>query len=264
MIRKGNRVCRFLICAGSATLMLFVLPSIGSKRLQLNMQARTYQNIHDCDIDGSFADLEQCPSESIICQYKEKYDVTLTLRGGVYWEIISGKYVNEEYGYKVDLPIGLEALCTPNPMPAHGFFIDVEGRLLPPSGENDDHGGFSWANWNDGVYVEAYYNALFYESADDEVEQDLEFYKKNHPTDLRVLSRGHTRLLGVKASSYSVWFVDSRTGEPMFDEQLTAIRKDLGIIYCLGLIVSADSYQHQKEVLRTIRRGFRFIEPDSE
>src|SRR6185369_1033695 len=120
MIPTAKRICRFLICAGSATLVLFVIPSIGSKSPQSNTQARVDQNTDDCDIDGSFADLKHCPSESIICQYREKYNVTLTLRGGVYWQVLSDQYLNEQYGYTVDIPIGLEALCTPTPMAWHG------------------------------------------------------------------------------------------------------------------------------------------------
>jgi hypothetical protein len=196
VIRTAKKTCRLLVWAVSAMLVLLVLPSIGSKRLRSNTQAVTDQNNHDCDIEGGFADLKSCPSESIICQYKEKYDETLLFRGGVYWLVISGLYVSEEYGYKVDIPIGVEALCTPTPMPWHGFFIDVEGVLKPPSGQDDDRGGFSWANWNVGVSVEAYYNALFCESADDEVEEHLKFFEEKHPNDLRVLSRGHTTLRG--------------------------------------------------------------------
>jgi len=86
MIPTAKRICRFLICAGSATLVLFVIPSIGSKSPQSNTQARVNQNANDCDIDCSFADLEHSPSESVSCQYKEEYDETLTLQGGVYWQ----------------------------------------------------------------------------------------------------------------------------------------------------------------------------------
>ena len=74
----------------------------------------------DCDINGSVEDLEECSPETVIAQYKEE-GVDVVLRGGAYWEVITGEYVNERYRYKVVLPEGMEALCAPAPAPFHGF-----------------------------------------------------------------------------------------------------------------------------------------------
>ena len=216
----------------------------------------------NCDIDGSWKGIEDCSAETIIAQYKDRYDLTVVLGGGVYWQVVSGQYVNDQYGYTVDIPDGVEALCTPPPMPWHGFFVDVAKELELPANTNENHGGFVWANWNAGVHVEAYYNSLEYGSAEEAVEARLGDYKEDHADDLIILIHERTKLRRVPASRYLVQFVDVKSGEAIVAEGVIAIRGDEGIIYSIGLTTTALRYSQDEKVLRTLLNGLRFTRPE--
>jgi hypothetical protein len=252
------------LCIAGATLVVCAGQSSrpSTRPLPSSQQLDTTQAEHDCDIDGSWKALEDCPSETIIGQYKDKYDLTVVLRGGVYWQVVSGQYVNEQYGYTVSIPDGVEALCTPPPMPWHGFFVDVANLLEPPIDASANHGGFSWANWNAGVFVEAYYNSLEYASADEAAEASLDYYKKNHPADLVILNHEHTKLRRVPATRYVVQFVDAESGETMIADELVAIRGSEGMIYNIGLTTTAARYSQDEMALKAIQKGLRFTQPE--
>lgn len=258
-ILRGTLLCvasaALTICAGQSS-----TPS--PRPLPTSQEPETRQADHDCDIDGSWKSIEDCPSETIIGQYKDEYDLTVVLRGGVYWQVVSGQYANEQYGYTVNIPNGVEALCTPAPMPWHGFFIDVANELKPPADASEDHGGFSWANWNAGVFVEAYYNSGEYASADDAADANLGYYKKDHPDDLVILNHEHTKLRRVPATRVVVQFVDAESGETMIADEVVAIRSDEGIIYNFGLTTTAARYNQDEMALRAILKGLRFTQPE--
>ena len=249
--------------AGGALVFLNSQSSTRSATPQpISQEAETKQVSQDCDIDGSVKALEDCPSETIIAQYREKYDLTVVLRGGVYWLLVSGQYVNENYGYVVNLPDGIEALCTPPPNSWHGFFIDVASELKPAADTGENHGGFSWDNWNAGVSVDASYNTLEYASADDSADASLGYYRKEHPADLMILDRERTTLRRLPASRYLIQFEDAESGETMIAEQVVAIRSELGIVYSIGLTTTAARYSEDQKVLSQILKRFRFTRPE--
>jgi hypothetical protein len=249
-----------LLLAVGATLVVFgSQTSARSKSLQpISQEPETKQAKHDCDIDTN-SKLEDCPADTIIDQYREKYDLTVVLRGGDYWQVVSGEYVNETYGYRVILPDGVEGLCTPAPMPWHGFFIDVANELRPPAEGEENRGGLSWANRNAEVYVEAHYNAVFYATAGDAANASLNYYKEKHPADLVILSHKRTTLRRLPAVRYVVQFVDADSGETMISEEIVAMREydDMGIIYNIGLTTTAVRYSEDQKVLRQILKEWR-------
>jgi len=226
-----------------------------------SQEPQTRQAKQDCDIDTNVK-LEDCPADTIIGQYREKYDLTIVVRGGVYLQVVSGEYLNENYGYRVILPDDVEGLCTPAPMPWHGFFIDVANELRPPADAGENGGGLSWANLNAEVYVEGHYNATFYASADDAVNYSLNYYKEKHPADLVILNRERTTLRRLPAIRYRVQFVDADSGETIISEEIVALREydDMGIIYTIGLTTTAGRYSEDEKVLRQILRGFKYIQ----
>jgi hypothetical protein len=261
--RSANLRMALLSVAGTALVVFGSQSSTRSPHVQaISQEPEAKQANQDCDIDSSLTSLDGCPAETIIAQYKERYDLTVVLRGGVYWQVVSGQYVNDKYGYTIDLPDGIEALCTPLPMPWHGFFVDVANELKPPSDASENRGGFSWANWNAGVYVEACYNVLEYASADDAANASLGYYKKDHPVDLIILNHESTTLRRLPASRYLVQFLDARSGETMIAEEVVAIRAEEGIVYTIGLTTTAARYSQDEKVVRQILRGMRFTKPE--
>jgi hypothetical protein len=224
----------------------------------LSQEAETKQAKQDCDIDTN-PFLEGCPSETIIAQYREKYDLTVVVRGGVYWQVVSGEYVNEQYGYRVILPDGVEGLCTPAPMPWHGFLVDVANELTPPADAEENRKAFSWAGLKSEVYVDGWYNAVFYASADDAAKATLDDYKHEYPTDLIILNHQRTTLRRLPASHYLIQFVDAKSGETMIHEEVVALREgEQGIVYSIGLRTTAARYSQDEKILKAILKGFRF------
>lgn len=212
----------------------------------------------DCNINGSFKSLEDCPAETIIEQYKREYDVPLVLRGGVYWEVITGEYVNEQYGYKVALPDGIGALCSPPPMPWHGFFIDVAGELKPPANESENHGGFVWANWDVGLSVEAYYNVMSYKSVDEDARSTLKSLKKD-AKDVIVLQWRYTRLQGMPAIHTVIQYTNPATHDTCVSDNIAALRREDGdgIMYELNLTTLASRYREDAKLFRQIRKSWK-------
>src|SRR5438128_2307553 len=173
----------------------------------------------DCDIDSaSMKQLEECPPEASIAEYKQE-GVDLVRRGGAYWEVITGEYVNELYGYKVLLPEGVEALCSPPPAPWHGFFIDVANKLPPDPDDCQGNGFFSYYNWDVGISVSGSYNAAEYASVDELVALSLESYQE-HASDAVVVKETRTRLRGIPAVHYVVRFSDPNSGEPVVSDNI--------------------------------------------
>ena len=208
----------------------------------------------DCNIDsGSMKDLEECPAEVIISQYKAE-GVDLVRRGGAYWEVITGEYVNEQYGYKVLLPEGVEAFCSPPPAPWHGFFIDVANELPPDLDDCQGNDFFSYYNWDVGISVSGSYNSAEYESVDELVALSLESYQK-HASDAVVVEETHTRLRGVPAIHYVVHYTDPKSGEPMVSDSIAAIGR--GNVYEIGLTTPASRYAEDKILLRKVIKGWR-------
>jgi hypothetical protein len=266
-MRRTNRssILRVvLLVAAGATLVVFgSQPSARSKTLQpISQEPEPKQAKRDCDIDTN-SRLEDCPADTIIAQYREKYDLTVVLRGGVYWQLISGEYVNEKYGYRVMLPDGVEGLCTPPPMSWHGFFVDMSNEVEPPAGASENQGGHSSTNWDAVVSVEAYYNGMSYASADDLTNHILGCYEKDYPADLTILNHERTTLRRLPASRYRVQFVDAKSGETTIEEEVVAIRGGKeGIIYSIFLTTTAARYSEDQNILKQILQGLRFTKPE--
>jgi hypothetical protein len=198
--------------------------------------------------------LEDCPPEVIIAQYK-KEGVDLVLRGGAYWEVITGQYVNEQDGYTVMLPEGVEALCSPPPAPWHGFFIDVANELPPDAEGSQSHGGFAYYNWDVGITVTGYYNAAEYTSVQELVDFNLKSYYE-HAAAVVVTENSPTRLRRIPAIHYVVHFYDPKSGEPMISDDIAAIRSG-SVVYEIGLTAPASRYIHEVGALKEVIKGWR-------
>lgn len=228
--------------------------AVGTGQDSQASSADRHQNL-DCSIDsGSMKDLEDCPAEVIIAQYKQE-GVNLVRRGGAYWEVITGEYVNERYEYKVLLPEGVEALCSPPPAPWHGFFIDVANELPPEPDDCQGGGSFSYYNWDVGISVSGSYNAAEIASVDELVGSILDSYRE-HVSDA-IIEETHTRLRGIPAIHYVVYFSDPKSGEPMVSDNIAAIGR--GNVYEIGLTTAASRYPEDKTVLRKVTKSWRLL-----
>jgi hypothetical protein len=212
----------------------------------------------DCDIDGPRKALEECPEGEVIRQYREEYDLTVVRRGGVYWEVISGEYVNDTYGYRVVLPEGIVGLCAPAPAPWHGFLIDLGDELSQPSNADANSVGLSWLDLEVGLWFDGSYNAAFYDSVDEAADAGLTYLKAEHPDDLIILEREHTTFNQLPAIHSCIQFRSTKTGETLITDETMVLRQydDMGIIYTVNLTSRASRYREDEAVLKRILEGW--------
>jgi hypothetical protein len=229
-------------------------PELTSQQSPVTSDQTDRDQTTNCDIDGPVEHLKACPPETIIAQYKEQ-GVDVVLRGGAYWELITGKYVNEHYRYEIVLPEGVEALCAPAPAPWHGFFIDLAHKLTPPGDPSQSDGSFSLDDWDVSLWVDGSYNAAFFASVDDLVATRFEGYYEQ-ASDAVVVEEAHTRLRRIPAIRYVVHFSDPKTGEPMISDNIAAIRRGW-FTYEICLTTTASRYAEDATVLEQIIKGWR-------
>jgi hypothetical protein len=223
---------------------------------QANHENERDRAIDDCDIDGSVKEMEHCPSEEIIRQYRERYGLTAVMRGGTHWEAVSAQYTNPTYGYRVALPQAIVALSSLPPAPQHGFLIDVGEEMLQPSNAN---AGRSWLELEVGLWVDGSYNATFYDSVEEAANASLTYLKAEHPDDLIILRWKHTTLRGLPAIHSRIQFRSSKSGETLITDETVALREyDVtGIIYTVTLTSYAAGYRADLAVLKRILEGWR-------
>lgn len=214
------------------------------------------QATHDCDIDGSVKELEHCPSEEIIRQYRERYGLTAVMRGGIHWETVSDQYTHPTYGYTVALPQGIDALTSLPPSPQHGFLIDLGEEMSRPSNAS---AGRSWLELEVGLWVEGSYNATFHDSVEEAANASLRYLKTEHPDDPIILTWEHTTLNGLPAIHSCVQFRSSKSGETLITDETVALRDydATGIIYTVTLISHASRYGADLAVVKRILEGWR-------
>ena len=221
-------------------------------------QRESDQATHDCDIDGSVKELEHCPSEVIIKQYRERYGLNAVMRAGIHWEAISDRYTNSKYGYRVSLPQGIVALTSLPPAPQHGFLIDVEHELSERSSAGESNSGRSWLDMEAGLWVDGSYNATFYESVDEAADAHLGYLRKEHPDDLIILKWEHTTFNQFTAIHYCIQFRSSKSDETLIKDETIALRDydETGIIYTIDLTSRASRYRDDQAVLKRILEGW--------
>jgi len=250
-----------LLCLAGAGLVVFTGQSFThSTSLQQISQELEKSAKQECDVDGPLDALEDCPPETIIAQYREKYDLTVVLREGLYWLSFSDEYVNETYGYRVILPDGVEGLSVLPPAPCHGFFIDVANELSRSQDARENRRDF-WAALRIRLDVDASYNSADYACADDAADASLG-YKEDHAADLVILNYERTTLRKVPAIRYLIQFQDARSGESTIVEEVIAIRAEDGIVFSIGLTTTPARYSEDRKVFKQILKGVRFTKPD--
>jgi hypothetical protein len=163
---------------------------------------------------------------------------------GLYCEIKSGEYVNDNYGFRVVVPEGLRGLTDVPPHPHHGFFIRLAQK-------NEAR-----------IWINATYNAAVYETLDEAVISELKASESIFP-DFEVRQRKPTRLQDIPAARLLAQYRDKDSGIDMISEQIIALKKageeDLGIIYRLALETPPSRYKTDRKIFRQIINSWRIV-----
>jgi len=151
-------------------------------------------------------------------------------------------YSNFNYAYSITIPkeyIGYRSGC---PNPNHGFGIDLDS--------------FS----QNYIYVDASYNALFWESFDDAINAYLQYLKNDKQiTSVKLFQKKNIKLGGLPAVSFIIHY--EKSGISMINETLLAFRKEnsnIDIVYTLGLITTKSQYLDNKVILNKLQFSWKF------
>ncbi|HEV8370234.1 MAG TPA: hypothetical protein VGQ39_19940 [Pyrinomonadaceae bacterium] len=156
------------------------------------------------------------------------------------WKYEKGLYSNDEYGYSLRIPDPFIAYRSPEPMPNHGFAIDLSKR--------DDA----------TVWVDGMYNALEWASLNQAARANLEYLHDPEVTDIRMVQCKYIRLSRLRAVRIVAAY--KRTGISMIEDEIIAIRKERDIVYTLKLRTTVARYSEDVKVLDRLHRTFN-LEP---
>ncbi|MFY9225071.1 MAG: hypothetical protein WAQ98_20520 [Blastocatellia bacterium] len=147
-----------------------------------------------------------------------------------------GIYSNYDYAYSVIIPEEYTGYRSGCPNPNHGFGIDLDSV-------SQDH-----------IYVDASYNASFWESFDDAINSSLRYLKDDQQiTNVKLFQKKEVKLGNLPAVNFVIHY--QKSGIPMVTEILLAFRKensDSDIVYTLGLISTKSQYTHNRPILNKL------------
>jgi hypothetical protein len=168
---------------------------------------------------------------------------------GLYCEIKSAEYSNYQYGFRVELPQGLQGLTSVPPHPHHGFFVRLarkpEARIT--------------------VYGE--FNTALYESLDEVVAVEMSGVKQR-TANFEIITRAVTKLQDIPAVRLVAQYTNENLDETMVSEQLIALRReaedDFGIIYSFRLDTPKSRYNADRKIFKKIIKSWRRYSDSSE
>jgi hypothetical protein len=153
-----------------------------------------------------------------------------------------GRYVNHQYGFSVRIPKGLQATCSPRPMPQHGFTIDLSRK----------------ANVDAYVTVFTGYDALLQRTLNGAVAAKL---KDNDPS-VVLLSKENIRLGNLPAVRIVSKFKDKSGIEKIADEVIAykpVPKDDAPIIYELTLSSPVSHYKRDRLIFNQVITSWRAV-----
>ena len=152
-----------------------------------------------------------------------------------------GRYLNEVYGYSIEIPKGLRGEGVSPPAPNHGVTIILseqpEARI-----------------WTDGSF-----NSLFWSSLDEAVADRIEG-NRNVVSQVEVIKRSNTRLHDLNAVHLTLRHKDRGASEFVVEDVVLALRDtkdEVGIVYSISLTTVESRYNRDKEVFDEIVRSWR-------
>jgi hypothetical protein len=168
---------------------------------------------------------------------------------GLYCGINSADYANYQYGFRVQLPQGLQGLTSVPPHPQHGFFIRLARK---PESRITVHGEF---------------NSSLYESLDEVVAVELSAIKQL-TANYEITSRTATKLQEIPAVQLVAHYNRENSDETIVSEQLIALRReaedDFGVIYIIRLETPKSRYKSDRKIFRKIINSWRIYSDTSQ
>jgi hypothetical protein len=153
------------------------------------------------------------------------------------WAHEQGLYSNYEYGYSVIIPDGLTAYRSPAPMPQHGVGIDLF---------KEDEAQ---------VWINGTYDSLEWGSLKEAAKENVKYLKDDNVSDIKVMRKTYGRLSSLRA--FRIVAAYRKSGVPLIEDEIIAIRKERDIVYTLQLKTTAARYSEDVKVLNQLQRTFR-------
>lgn len=151
------------------------------------------------------------------------------------------RYVNEGYGYSVEIPKGLIGTGSSSPAPNHGISITLseqpEARI-----------------WTDGSF-----NSQFWSTLDEAAAAHVEG-SKDEASQVEVVRRSATHLHDLTATRITLRRKDSGSSEAIIEDVILALRDtkgEVGIVYTVSLITTEARYNQDKEVFNQVLHSWR-------
>ncbi len=165
-------------------------------------------------------------------------------------ELVSGEYINYQYGYSLKIPEEMQAMQSPPPAPNHGFVarLRVDADAV--------------------IYVDGSYNSTELNSLDEAADENIKYLKEEHGESVVLLKRYAMRLGKSTAIRYVAQFTDSQTGATMIEDEVVSLRKyssdddEFGIIYSVSLRSPIYSYEASKPTFEKVLKRWRELELD--
>lgn len=163
------------------------------------------------------------------------WSATISARADV---IIRGRYVNCDYEYLVDIPIGLVAHGDSPPSPNHGFGVNLihsaSDAPLPDV-----------ANLRRYLYIDASYDSLEQRLPEVVAGEDIREIRRDFPSASMVLK--HVRFGGVSAVRYKIEYAN------YIQESAVAMRR--GVTFLVRLKTTRTAYVRDLSTFEGILRG---------
>lgn len=155
------------------------------------------------------------------------------------------RYVNEGYGYSIEIPKGLIGKGSSPPAPNHGVSIVLseqpEARI-----------------WTDGSFNSQFWSTLD-EAATAHVEGGM-----NGVSQAEVIERSDTRLNDLPATRITLRRKDRGSSEAVIEDVILALRStkdEVGLVYSIGLTSTQSRYNQDKEVFDQVVQSWRAQQP---
>lgn len=163
-------------------------------------------------------------------------------------ELVSGEYINYQYGYRVEITEEMQAMMSPPPAPNHGFVA----RLTSDA--------------DAVIYVDGSYNSAGLSSVAEAADDKVKYRKETYGESVVLLKRRAIRLGRSAAIRYVVQYTDGRTGTTMISDEVASLRKGSsdefgdGIIYSVSLRSPIYSYEASKVTFEKLLKSWRELE----
>jgi hypothetical protein len=155
-------------------------------------------------------------------------------------EVISGQYINDNYGYMLTIPDEIRAMQSPPPAPNHGFVARIKSDPQAT------------------IYVDGSYDTGTANTLSKATDREINYLSAEHGAGFVLLKRRLTRLGKRTAARFTVQYTDVSTGVTMIEDTVIALKIDspaedaIGIVYTLTLRTPIFGYEANRQTFEKI------------